>query len=609
MHIARIVIRNFKNFHLLDCPIQSGVTCVLGENNAGKSNLLHALRLALDINLPSNLRHLTENDVHCCTALNVAQQVLVSVEFTAYSATPEQCAMCGLWEVSNDRARVTYRFRPRQAVREAIARRERTPDSLTTEDYSWELTGGSSGEGSDPAVVTWDQPCGQAIKFQELQAFKIDFLPALRDVENDLRHSRLSPLSRLLTVLDIPQAEKEALVEIIRDANDDVESSPTIHTAGTAANNAFADTAGDAFKMPLRLGMIAPTFYSISRNLTVLLTNGPVVDFEPSRNGLGLNNVLYVSMLLEYFRRRITRPDTAGQLLLIEEPEAHIHPQLQHVLFSKLRDSAFQTIVTTHSTHISSAASLGSLLFLTNLAPGVTSGAVASAIPTLQSKDQADLERYLDATRSNLLFARKVMLVEGPAELFLIPPLVKKVMGIDLERQGISVVAIHGVHFSAYAKLFCAEGLRKKCALVTDGDLAPSDSISGDNNNGEDNPVITRIEDLVAFENSFLKVFACRTTFERMLALPGLLEMLKATCEELGAPRITEKLANAIFELLLADEFEDVTPILEGLDTSVLNTSKRFGKARFAQIASKHVESATELPEYIRDAVNWLMEV
>jgi len=608
MNIARLVVRNFRNFLLLDCPLQSGVTCILGENNSGKSNLLHALRLALDINLPSNLRHLTENDVHCCSSLNVAQQVLISVEFTGYTETPEECAMCGLWEVAVNRARVTYRFRPRQAAREAIARNERASDSLNADDYSWELTGGTSGADSDPATVTWDQPCGQAIKFQELQAFKIDFLPALRDVENDLRHSRLSPLSRLLTVLEIPQVEKDALIEIIRTANDDVEASPTIHAAGTAANDAFAETAGDAFKMPLRLGMIAPTFYSISRSLTVLLTNGPVIDFEPSRNGLGLNNVLYVSMLLEYFRRRITRPDTAGQLLLIEEPEAHIHPQLQHVLFSKLCASAFQTIVTTHSTHISSAAPLASVVFLTNTGPGVTSGAVASAIPNLSAADSADLERYLDATRSNLLFARKVMLVEGPAELFLIPPLVKKVMGIDLERQGISVVAIHGVHFAPYVKLFCAGGLRKKCALVTDGDLTPSDCAPVDDEDADDAPAVHRYDELVDFENDFLKIFACETTFERTLALPGLVEMLRDTCQELGAPRITGKLDHAFFELNIAGEFEDVTPIMAGLDSSVLNTAKRFGKARFAQVASKHVDSATALPDYIKDAVNWLME-
>src|ERR1700730_12243201 len=88
-------------------------------------------------------------------------------------------------------------------------------------------------------------------------------------------------------------------------------------------------------------------------------------------------------------------------------------------------------------------------------------------------------------------------------------------MGIDLDRSGISVIPIYGVHFDVYAKLFSESSLPKRCAIVTDGDLKPSDA--DPNIEGEDE--LPEMPDLKELENDYVKVFACQTTFERAITL------------------------------------------------------------------------------------------
>jgi putative ATP-dependent endonuclease of OLD family len=355
--------------------------------------------------------------------------------------------------------------------------------------------------------------------------------------------------------------------------------------------------------MDVALGLAEPTFQAIVRALRILLSNVAMQSFDPSSNGLGLNNILYVSILIEYFHKRLAQKKSAGQIILFEEPEAHLHPQLQITLFKALSSLPFQSVLTTHSTHITSNAPLSSYVVLSQ----VGAPAVASSMPIwdagLQNGEIADLERYLDATRSNLLFARKVMLVEGPAELFLIPALLKKVEGIDLDRLGISVVPIYGVHFDVYAKLFSKEALPKKCAIVTDGDLKPSDA----QEDVETEDALPAPPDLAQLENDYVRVFACKTTFERALVFEGTLEMFARAADDIGAPVIAQRLRDALDKIDEEDPDDDEkNAILSPLRAAVLNTAKRFGKARFAQIAARHVGEATVIPKYLADAVEWL---
>ena len=177
--------------------------------------------------------------------------------------------------------------------------------------------------------------------------------------------------------------------------------------------------------------------------------------------------------------------------------------------------------------------------------------------------------------------------------MLLIPPLVKKVLDIDLEREGISVVAIYGVHFGAFSRLFAETCLPKRCAIVADADLDPSEFPADED---DDEPIKP---DLAALEGKFVRMFLGATTFEREITEEGNLQMLAKAAKDLGAPKIAGALDRQdVLGGAVPDDIKD----------KVLRTAKRFGKARFAQIAARHVDDATFLPPYIREAIEWLLE-
>jgi putative ATP-dependent endonuclease of OLD family len=189
-------------------------------------------------------------------------------------------------------------------------------------------------------------------------------------------------------------------------------------------------------------------------------------------NGLGYNNLIYISLILS--KLKMVTDDRFGDnakifpFLLIEEPEAHLHPAMQYNFLKFLtkeiknetKDNKIsrQIFITSHSTHITSAVSLDSVICMLSNQKNKIEAKYPGRVFSDSKEDKKSkkyIERYLDATKSNMLFSKGVIFVEGLAEQLLLPCLAEYVE-CPLEEKHVATVRVDGLTFKHFIKLFGA---------------------------------------------------------------------------------------------------------------------------------------------------------
>lgn len=194
---------------------------------------------------------------------------------------------------------------------------------------------------------------------------------------------------------------------------------------------------------------------------------------EVSRNGLGYNNILHMASSLGDLQERPI--DEEISVLLVEEPEAHLHPQLLDLVFEFFKkadkESKIQIFITSHSPSLVAKADIDSvhIIYAKNEKNVITS--IKNTV--LNENEKLDLKRYLDVTKSQMFFARRIIFVEGISEAILINEFAK-LLEKPLDKYSVEIVNINGVAFEPFAKLFmCEEGkerLRIPCTIISDND-------------------------------------------------------------------------------------------------------------------------------------------
>ncbi|MBE98476.1 AAA family ATPase [Flavobacterium coralii] len=505
MYISKIFIDGFRNFTDKTIEFNEGVNVIIGHNNAGKTSLLKAIGLIVN-NEAS--RRLEIDDFSKTASLEDMKSSPPEVKITLLltqslgeDLSSDDLVTVGNWLTSLQepyQAQLTYNFYlPFDKHSDYIE----SLDHSTSKEEAWLTIKHEFLRFYTYKIFGGDPKLQVPADSESLQKFDFQFLNAIRDVERDMFTGRNTMLRDVLDFFmdyDIKSADesvkslsekqkqiKEIRKEFTAKAGTLISDLQTRMHAGKGQILSYARQTGATFNNaePDFDGTISDVdMYSALK--LIIGYSGLDLKIPATHNGLGYNNLIFMSLLLAKMQVNSDGNYLGGNakvfpVLAIEEPEAHLHPAMQYKFLKFLKENkeerkVRQIFVTTHSTQITSAVSLDEIICLHNEKGVISVGYPGRTFPNTPAgtNSKAYVQRFLDATRSDMLFAQKIIMVEGLAEQVLLPTL-SRYVGIDLEDHHVAIIPVGGRFFDHFLHMFDTtnpNAIPKKVVCLKDRD-------------------------------------------------------------------------------------------------------------------------------------------
>jgi putative ATP-dependent endonuclease of OLD family len=571
LYLARLTIEGFRRIDHLELEFRPGLNVLVGPNNVGKTAIIDALRALLATANDGTVR-VDEHDIHRDASGQRASEIVFHYVFAGLTEPEEADFLLALKPVADESS--TY-------------------EAHLSVRYS------DVDDGGRLRAKRW---CGDheenAMTADMLEALSAVYLPPLRDPASGLRPSRNSQLARLAVRLS-DESARSTLVETLKAFDQALSKAAPVANTQTAVSARHEEMLGSALCQALTIGLSQPDFQRLAARLSLV-----VESLDVEQNGLGYNNLIFMAVVLSELS---TNPRSAYRALIVEEPEAHLHPQLQVVLLDYLQakqevgpeQPKVQVFVTSHSPHFASGAHIDAIGCIHH-GPDRVRAFFPRTVAFDKTKKEK-LQRYLDVTRAALFFAKRIVLVEGASELFMINVLASR-LGIDLRKNSVSVLSTEGLNFDAFIPLFGEGRLSVRVAVLSDRDPGDVYPLLGEEPNMSD-----AAKNIAGHENAFIKPFFALKTFEYDLALqPANREPMISALEQLH-PLIGQEL-----RLVVAGAQEDAKA--RELFSGMFERGKgrtAVQKGAFAQALAHSLNGSNVgfvVPPYIKSALEFVTE-
>lgn len=467
MYLANLKLWNFRKFGKeeefnlktphLDLNFKPGLNVLVGENDSGKSAILDSIKHVLKTHSYEWIRIVEEDFFQGSDRLRIEILFLGLTDDEAKNFT-EWLGWVGEAEEAIPYLRLIYDV-------------NKTSTRILPSDIR---------AGVDEV--------GYQMSAEAKDYLKITYLKALRDASGELVPKKNSRLSQILQNHEAfkDTGSEHYLFNLLQVFNESVEKyfeAKGIYFGqdGVKTEGAITDDRGKKLKQEID-GYIKSFFDQskateisiVEANLKALLEKLELTIKDEYNPGLGsLNRLFMASELLH-----LNKTDWTGlRLGLIEELEAHLHPQSQMQVIEALQKiQDIQLILTTHSPNLASKVKLDNLILCrdSNAYP------LGKDYTKLNSDDYIFLEKFLDVTKSNLFFSKGIILVEGWAEEIFIPSFAKllktqRIIRKDLTEAGVAVINVGSTAYLRYSKIFLRKQKGKEIPLpvsiITDVDI------------------------------------------------------------------------------------------------------------------------------------------